>query len=195
MCKCELWHHLDQPAWPLYKHSSDEGGQKVTGGTDGDYYLVFNCSPPETPINISTNTPLSVLTAYICSLSLSVTLSQSFYFTLCIFLSLSFYPSLTLCLSRSLPVSLSVSFCHSLSLPVSLPVSLSENESLLHISIFSYWAGQRRWSDENKNSHSQLLSVVYTWFASFCFHLVIFWCFCSILKAKRHGRAQLLFNC
>ena len=39
---------------PLYKHGSDEGEQKLTAWTDGPYYLVFNCSSSETPINIST---------------------------------------------------------------------------------------------------------------------------------------------
>ena len=132
MWKCELWHRLDQPGWPLYKHSSDEGGQKVTGRTDGDYYLVFNCSPPETPINISTNTPLSVLTAYICYLSLSVclflslSLSQSFCFTLCIFLS----PSLYLSVSLFLSLSLSQSFCFSICLPLCLFLKHSFSPSL-----------------------------------------------------------------
>ena len=107
----------------------------MTGGTDGDYYLVFNCSPPETPINISTNTLLSVLTAYICSLSLSVTLS------LVLFLSL--YLSVSLFLSQS----------HSLSLPVSLFLSQSLSQSLSrslsrrmnHSCIFPYFpTGQGR---------------------------------------------------
>ena len=49
---------------PLYKHGSDEGEQKLTGWTDGPYYLVFNCSSSETPINIS-RTPVSNATTFL----------------------------------------------------------------------------------------------------------------------------------